>query len=60
MAGNVSTEADSPARLALQISIARALLRRSNVFVADEATASVDFATDERVSKTLGHMPNIY
>jgi ABC-type multidrug transport system fused ATPase/permease subunit len=35
------------------LSIARALLRRTNVFIADEATASVDFETDEMVQHTL-------
>lgn len=33
-----------------QLSIARALLRRTKVFIADEATASVDFDTDVMVS----------
>lgn len=33
-----------------QLSIARALLRRTKVFIADEATTSVDFDTDVMVS----------
>jgi len=35
------------------LALARALVRRSKVIILDEATASVDQATDERVQKAL-------
>lgn len=35
------------------MALARALVRRSKVIILDEATASVDHATDERIQQAL-------
>ncbi|KAF5519460.1 Multidrug resistance protein fer6 [Colletotrichum aenigma] len=38
------------------MALARALVKDSKIIVCDEATSSVDFATDEKVQQTLGNL----